>query len=145
MDEPDAGAAHAASAGADPMWVRGDAAGLRLALRHVLDNAIKYTPPGGDVRTRVRRSGDRVLIFVCDTGGGIEAARVEQVFEPFRQADSSAARRFGGLGLGLTIARKLVERHGGHVDLRGNGAAEGTTVLITLPAAAAERDAREIP
>jgi signal transduction histidine kinase len=135
MDAPDAAAGDAASAAADPIWVWGDAAGLRLALRHVLDNAVKYTPQGGEVRTRVRQCGDRVLIFVCDTGGGIEAGRVEQIFEPFHQADGSAARRFGGLGLGLTIARRVVERHGGYVDLRGNGAAEGATVLITLPAA----------
>jgi signal transduction histidine kinase len=136
MDAPDLPAASdAASACADPIWVWGDAAGLRLALRHVLDNAIKYTPQGGEVRTRVRQCGDRVLVFVCDTGGGIEAERVEQIFEPFHQADSSAARRFGGLGLGLTIARKVIERHGGYVDLRGNGAAAGSTVLITLPAA----------
>jgi two-component system sensor histidine kinase EvgS len=57
------------------------------------------------------------------------------VFEPFEQADSSAVRRFGGLGLGLTIARKLIERHGGHVDLRSDGKAGGSTVLITLPSA----------
>jgi signal transduction histidine kinase len=136
MDGPDSPAmAEAPSAGADSIWVWGDAPALRLALRHVLDNAVKYTPQGGEVKTRVRQCGDRVLIFVCDTGGGIEADRVEEIFEPFHQADSSAARRFGGLGLGLTIARKVIERHGGYIDLRGNGAAAGATVLITLPGA----------
>jgi signal transduction histidine kinase len=135
MDAPDQPAAADAASAGGPVWVWGDEAGLRLALRHVLDNAVKYTPQGGEVRARVRQSGDRVLIFVCDTGGGIDAERVEQIFEPFNQLDGSAARRFGGLGLGLTIARKVVERHGGYVDLRGNGAAAGSTVLITLPAA----------
>ncbi len=119
---------------AGPVWVRGDAASLRTALRHILDNAIRYTPAGGQVRTCLRQSGDQVLIFVSDTGGGIAATDIEHVFEPFSQLDSSAARRHGGLGLGLTIARKLVERHGGHVDLRSDPAAGGATVLVTLPA-----------
>jgi signal transduction histidine kinase len=120
----------------EPVWVRGDPASLRLALRHVLDNAVKYTPSGGHVRTRLRPCGAHALIFVTDTGAGIEAESVEQVFEPFMQGDGTAARRFGGLGLGLTIARKLIERHGGHVDLRSD-ASGGSTVLITLPLAAA--------
>ena len=122
-----------AAAGGDPVWVRGDAASLRLAIRHVLDNAVKYTPRGGEVRTRLRQCGGQVLIFVSDTGG-IESEDVERLFEPFHQLDGSATRRFGGLGLGLTIARKLIERHGGHVDLRSDGLAGGSTVLITLPA-----------
>jgi signal transduction histidine kinase len=119
----------------EPLWVRGDGASLRLALRHVLDNAIKYTPAGGKVHTRLRPCGGRILIFVTDTGAGLDADRVEQVFEPFRQGDGTASRRYGGLGLGLTIARKLIERHGGHVDLRSDGPS-GSTVLITLPLAA---------
>ena len=85
------------------------------------------------MRTCLRQSGEQVLIFVSDTGAGVSATDVEQVFEPFRQVDSSPARRHGGLGLGLTIARKLIERHGGHVDLRGDVAGAGSTVLVTLP------------
>jgi signal transduction histidine kinase len=130
MDAPDA----AMAAPNGPLWVRGDDPSLRLAVRHVLDNAIRYTPAGGEVRLRLRQCGTQVFIFVSDTGGGIEAARLDQVFEPFNQGDGSAARRFGGLGLGLTIARKVVERHGGHVDLRSDAAAGGSTVLVTLPA-----------
>ena len=126
--EPDA------SGRANPAWVRGDAESLRTALRHILDNAIKYTPAGGEVRTCLRQSGRQILIFVSDTGSGIAAGNVEQAFEPFSQLDSSAARRHGGLGLGLTIARKLIERHGGHVDLRSDIAGGGSTVLVTLPA-----------
>ncbi len=115
------------------MWVRGDAAGLRLALRHILDNALKYTPAGGEVRTCLRQSGEQALIFVTDTGRGIAATEVEHVFEPFSQLDSSAARTHGGLGLGLTIARRLIEGHGGHVDLRSDATVRGSTVLVTLP------------
>ena len=118
---------------AGPVWVRGDAAGLRLALRHILDNALKYTPAGGEVRTCLRQSGEQALIFVTDTGRGIAATEVEHVFEPFSQLDSSAARTHGGLGLGLTIARRLIEGHGGHVDLRSDVAVRGATVLVTLP------------
>jgi signal transduction histidine kinase len=128
-----ANCAGASSDSAEPVWVRGDAASLRTALRHILDNAIKYTPAGGEVRTCLRQSGERVLMFVSDTGAGIDAAEVEHVFEPFSQLDSSAARKHGGLGLGLTIARKLIERHGGHVDLRSDATVGGSTVLVTLP------------
>ncbi len=116
-----------------PMWVRGDAAGLRVALRHILDNAVKFTPAGGRVRTGIRQLGDRVLIFVTDSGPGIGPAHFDRVFEPFTQSDTSSTRPHGGLGLGLTIARKLIEKHGGHVDLRSD-AVGGSTFLVTLPA-----------
>ena len=114
----------------------GDAASLRTALRHILDNAIKYTPAGGEVRTCIRQSGEQVLIFISDTGHGIARTEVEHVFEPFSQLDNSAARTHGGLGLGLTIARKLIGRHGGHVDLRSDPGVRGSTVLVTLLASA---------
>jgi signal transduction histidine kinase len=128
--------AGAAASETDPVWVQGHPASLRIALRHILDNAIKYTPAGGHVHTRLRQCGDRVMIFVSDTGAGIEAAQLDRVFEPFSQQEMSAARAHGGLGLGLTIARRLIERHGGHLDLRSEGRAQGATALITLPAAA---------
>jgi signal transduction histidine kinase len=118
---------------AEAVWVRGDEPSLRLALRHLVENAIKFTPAGGSVRTCLRQSGDRALLFVTDTGPGIEARRLERVFEPFTQQDGSATRAHGGLGLGLSIARRLIERHGGYLDLR-SGPAIGATVLVTLPA-----------
>ena len=127
--------AGAVSGAGEPVWVRGDAAGLRVALRHVVENAIKFTPAGGHVHTQLRQAGDRILIFVSDTGPGIDPRFADYVFEPFLQQDGSATRPHGGLGLGLTIARKLIERHGGHLDLRSD--ATGTTFLITLPAASA--------
>jgi signal transduction histidine kinase len=116
-----------------PVWVRGDRRGLRLALRHVLDNAVKFTPAGGRVLTRLRRCGDRVQISVTDTGAGIAPATLARVFEPFRQQDSSPTRAHGGLGLGLTVALRLVERHGGQIDVRSGGARGGSTFLVTLP------------
>jgi signal transduction histidine kinase len=132
----DEAAAPSASGGAETaIRVQGDAQGLRLALRHVLDNAIRFTPAGGQVRTRLRRAGGRVLIFISDTGPGIDPSRLAQVFEPFRQDDGSTSRPHGGLGLGLTIARRLIERHGGHLDLRSDRGG-GATFLITLPALA---------
>jgi signal transduction histidine kinase len=127
-DEPEDAGARA------PVWVRGDGPSLALALRHVIDNAIKFTPPGGRVETRLRQAGDRVLIFVTDTGAGIEPRRLAEVFEPFAQENGSTARTYGGLGLGLTISRTLVERHDGHLDLGSAGSGDGATVLVTLPA-----------
>jgi signal transduction histidine kinase len=119
---------------AGPVWVSGDGPSLRLALRHLFENAIKFTPAGGSVRTCLRLTGDRVLLFVTDTGLGIDARHLADVFEPFTQQDGSAARAHSGLGLGLTIARRLIEHHGGHLDL-WSGAANGSTVLVTLPGA----------
>jgi hypothetical protein len=121
------------AATSEPVWVNGDAAGLRVALRHVVENAIKFSPAGGQVHAQVRHAGDRVLVFVSDTGPGIDPRFTDEVFEPFRQQDGSASRAHGGLGLGLTIARKLIEHHGGHLDLRSDSS--GTTCLISLPAA----------
>jgi signal transduction histidine kinase len=117
------------------IWVQGDPAGLRLALRHILENAVKFTPEGGCVRTRLVRHGGEALIAVSDTGPGIDPAVGDRVFEPFRQQDGSPSRTHGGLGLGLTIARRLIEAHGGHVDVRSAGTGRGSTFLVTLPRA----------
>jgi signal transduction histidine kinase len=115
--------------------VLGDPAGLRLALRHILENALKFTPAGGHVQTRLVRHGEDALIAVSDTGPGIDPAVGDRVFEAFQQLDSSASRPHGGLGLGLTIARRLIEAHGGRVDVRSAGPGRGATFLVTLPRA----------
>ena len=130
-DDPDP----PASDGEAAIWVLGDPAGLRLALRHILENAVKFTPAGGLVRTRLRRRGADALIAVSDTGPGIDPAVADRVFEPFRQQDASATRAHGGLGLGLTIARRLIESHGGRVDVRSAGPGHGATFVVTLPRA----------
>jgi len=130
---------HDPAAGTDsegpPVWVKGNRAGLRVALRHILENAIKFTPSGGRVRAWLSQTGDRAVVEVSDTGPGLDPRRAQQVFEPFRQEDGSRARRHGGLGLGLSIARRLVEAHGGRIDVRSEGPGCGSTFLVTLPLA----------
>ena len=128
--------AAAAAGTAPPVCVSGDRAALRLALRHVLANAIKFTPSGGQVRTAINVVGDRAHIVVSDTGDGIEPKLSRSLFEPFRQRDGSATRAHGGLGLGLTVAQRLIEAHRGRIEIRSAGRGQGATVAVSLPAAA---------
>jgi signal transduction histidine kinase/ActR/RegA family two-component response regulator len=95
--------------------VRGDAARLLQIFWNLLSNAVKFTPPGGTVRIDVRRADDMVQVSVSDSGPGIPAEFVPFVFDRFRQADQSSTRVHGGLGLGLSIVKHLVELHGGSV------------------------------
>ena len=97
------------------------------------------------MRTCLRQSGDHVLLFVTDTGPGIEARHLERGLRAVHAAGRSAVRAHGGLGLGLTIARRLIERHGGHLELRSDGAAGGSTVLVTLPRASSPDGNAELP
>jgi signal transduction histidine kinase len=116
------------------VWVLGDRASLRLALRHVLTNAIKFTPSGGRVWTHVDQLGGSARVVVSDTGEGIEPTISRALFEPFRQRDGSATRAYGGLGLGLTVAQRLVEAHRGGIAISSDGRGRGSTVVVTLPA-----------
>ncbi len=98
---------------------------LRQVATNLLDNANKFTPAGGRITLEARREGSRAVLSVSDSGPGIEPAFLPYVFEPFRQADSSSRRQHGGLGLGLSIVRSIVELHGGQVqaaNLPGGGA-----------------------
>ncbi|MEW6251699.1 MAG: PAS domain-containing protein, partial [Planctomycetota bacterium] len=115
--------------------VRGDPQRLRQVLWNLLSNAAKFTERGG-VRVRACQQDGYIEISVADTGHGIEPEFLEHVFERFRQADASAARRHGGLGLGLSIVRSLVELHGGTVQAASPGRGQGATFTITLPVAA---------
>jgi PAS domain S-box-containing protein len=113
--------------------VLGDADRLQQIVWNLLANAIKYTPRGGHVETRLEREGASVAIIVCDTGDGIAPEFLPYVFARFRQADVTTTRQHGGLGLGLAIVRHLVEAHGGQVSASSEGAGQGATFTVALP------------
>jgi PAS domain S-box-containing protein len=116
--------------------VRGDAGRLQQTVWNLLTNAIKFTPAGGHVRVELHDTGERVVVSVIDTGAGIAPEFLPHVFDRFRQADASVTRGHGGLGLGLSIVRSLVELHGGTVHASSAGANQGATFTIELPKAA---------
>jgi CheY-like chemotaxis protein len=119
--------------------IAGDAGRLQQVAWNLISNAVKFTPVGGQVRVSVRRSGDEVVLAVADTGQGIDVAFLPHLFERFRQADGSTTRRFGGLGLGLSIVKQLVELHGGTVRVESRGVGKGATFTVMLPAKAPAR------
>ena len=120
----------------NPAWVDGDVTRVEQIATNLLVNAVKYTAAGGSIRVRVARDGEDAVIEVSDDGRGIEAANLERVFELFFQGDSGVERAAGGLGIGLTIVRRLAELHGGTVTARSGGPGKGTTVSVRLPAMA---------
>jgi PAS domain S-box-containing protein len=112
--------------------IQGDFMKLKQVLLNILSNAIKFTPMGGRIETRVAVSDDKVVIAVSDTGVGIAAADLERVTLPFFQVENTLSRKFAGSGLGLSIARELVNLHGGKLEI-DSIEGQGTTVRITLP------------
>jgi CheY-like chemotaxis protein/anti-sigma regulatory factor (Ser/Thr protein kinase) len=122
----------------DAGWVDGDPARLAQAVGNLLDNAIKYTDEGGRVRLRARTEADEAVIVVEDSGGGIDPELLPHVFDLFIQADRSLERKQGGLGLGLTLVRRLVEMHGGRVEAASAGPGLGSAFTIRLPRLAVE-------
>jgi PAS domain S-box-containing protein len=121
---------------AEPAWVDGDATRLSQVIGNLLQNAAKFTPAGGQVVVGVRAAEGRSEVFVRDTGVGMEPDQVERMFEPFAQAERSLARTKGGLGLGLALAKGLVELHGGTVRAHSEGLGRGAEFRVSLPGAA---------
>jgi PAS domain S-box-containing protein len=119
--------------GAAEAWFMGDPERLQQVVWNLLANAIKFTPAGGRIVVAIDRTGGEVAVSVSDNGVGIAAQSLPRIFEPFRQADTSLPRHERGLGLGLTIARTIVERHGGTIRAQSDGLGTGTTVSFTLP------------
>jgi PAS domain S-box-containing protein len=117
--------------GAGP--VSGDPERLQQVVWNLLSNAVKFTPRGGRVHLRLERVNSHVEIVVSDTGIGIQADFLPHIFERFRQADASLTRRHGGLGLGLAIARHIVEMHGGSIQAMSEGEGKGATFRLKLP------------
>ncbi len=113
--------------------VRGDPERLQQVIWNLANNAIKFTHEGGAVAVALRRAGKDNQLKVMDTGEGISAEFLPHVFERFRQAEGTTARRYGGLGLGLALVRHIVEAHGGAVRAESDGPGRGATFSVTLP------------
>lgn len=135
---------------ADAGAVMGDAARLQQVVANLLNNAVKFTPSGGQVSVALTQVDGAAQITVSDTGQGITPEFLPRLFDRFERQDGGTTRRHGGLGLGLSIVRHLVELHGGTVQAHSPGADRGATFTVRLPtvsvaAAAAERDDVEPP
>nr|WP_316657792.1 ATP-binding protein [Ralstonia sp. LMG 7141] len=113
--------------------LQGDAGRLKQVFWNLLANAVKFTPDGGHIRLSVHAAPEGVVVTVRDTGIGIEPAFLPHVFDRFQQADLSSTRRHGGLGLGLAIAKQLVELHRGRITAASSGVNQGTTMAVSLP------------
>ena len=125
--------------------ISGDPGRLQQVIWNLLSNAIKFTPKEGKVQILLERVSSHIEMTVADTGVGIKPDFIPHLFERFRQGDASTTRRFGGLGLGLSIVKNLVELHGGTVWVRSPGEGQGTTVTVHLPLTVVHRhmDGRE--
>jgi signal transduction histidine kinase len=115
--------------------VRADEDRIGQVLLNLVGNALQYTPPGGQLTLRARRSGAQIRLAVQDTGIGIPAEDLPHVFERFYRVDKSRSRVGGGSGIGLTIARHLVEAHGSEIHASSEGRGQGSTFTFTLPVA----------
>jgi PAS domain S-box-containing protein len=113
--------------------ITGDPARLQQIVWNLLSNAIKFTPQGGRVEARLERVDPHIRITVSDTGKGISDDFLPYVFDRFHQSDTSSVRRHGGLGLGLALAKYLVELHGGTIEAESAGEGQGATFKVTLP------------
>ena len=117
--------------------IAGDGARLQQVVWNLLSNAVKFTAAGGEVMVRAAREASSVLVIVEDSGIGISPEFLPHVFDRFRQEHTGATRRYGGLGLGLAIARHLVELHGGEIAVHSEGHGHGARFTLRLPAAGA--------
>lgn len=130
---------------AEAVWVDGDLHRLTQAIGNLLTNAAKYTEPNGHIFVTLERREGEACVRVKDTGVGIPPAMLEKVFDLFAQVDSAIDRRQGGLGIGLTIVRQLVELHGGRVEAHSEGPGRGSEFIVCLPLSATPRDELDAP
>ena len=120
-----------------PVWVDADETRIEQVVSNLVGNALKYTPAGGTVAVRIRPDGDTAVLEVEDTGVGIPAPLIGRVFDLFVQGERTIDRAQGGLGIGLTLVKALVEMHGGTVEATSGGQDRGSTFRIRLPRVAA--------
>jgi signal transduction histidine kinase/AmiR/NasT family two-component response regulator len=127
---------HTVTVDMSPVWVEGDRTRLEQVVGNILTNALKYTPPGGAVTLALGQEGTEAVLRVRDTGMGIAPDMLPRIFDLFVQSDMGLARADGGLGVGLTLVRRLVELHGGRVTADSEGEGRGSTFTVRLPAIA---------
>jgi signal transduction histidine kinase len=119
----------------DQLWVEGDATRLLQVFVNLLNNAVKYTPVAGEIRVSACREGDRAVVRVHDNGVGVPAEMQRQIFELFTQIDLGMDRQQAGLGIGLSLVRRLVELHGGSIEVHSEGRNRGSEFIVSLPVA----------
>ncbi|MEZ0224903.1 MAG: ATP-binding protein [Alphaproteobacteria bacterium] len=117
----------------DPVWIDGDAARLNQVFMNILANAAKYTDPRGDIRITAAQENDKVKIAVRDNGVGIPSHILPKIFDMYVQAESTLDQSQGGLGIGLSLVKRLVTLHGGSVTARSSGVGKGSEFVVTLP------------
>ncbi|MBM4443299.1 MAG: ATP-binding protein [Candidatus Rokubacteria bacterium] len=125
--------------------VFGDAVRLQQVVGNLLNNASKHTPPRGTIRITLDDDGADAVLEVADTGAGIAPDKLDAVFDLFEQANPSLARTEGGLGIGLTLVKRVVELHGGMVVAHSDGVGLGTKLVVRLPLAAPAAPAPAAP
>jgi two-component system CheB/CheR fusion protein len=116
-----------------PIFARVDPARMKQVFNNLLANAIKFTPTGGRVSVRCRADESLVTIEVADTGRGMNPAMLNVIFNPFEQGNEAITKRFGGMGLGLSISRALVDLHGGALTAQSEGEGKGAVFAVRLP------------
>ncbi len=127
----------------EPVWIDADPAAIERVFLIFLDNAVKYTDPGGEVRLRYQRTGDAALVEIRDTGIGVAERDLPHIFDRFYRADPARSREQGGLGLGLSIARWIVEKHGGAIGVE-SAPGIGSVFQVHLPFAPGNRQANPL-
>jgi CheY-like chemotaxis protein len=126
----------------ETFWLEGDPVRLAQILSNLLNNAAKYTPEGGVITLSTRRDGDKVAISVRDNGAGIAKESLSRIFDMFERGVRADARGQGGLGIGLTLSRRLAEMHGGSIEARSGGEGRGSEFIVRLPLAAGGPEVR---
>ena len=129
----------------EPVWVEVDPIRLDQVIGNLVVNAVKYTPAGGTIRVAVRREGDEAVLQVTDTGIGLEPELAAKVFDLFVQGARDLDRSEGGLGIGLTLVRRLAELHGGTATARSEGTGRGSEFTVRLPVVSAAPASTEAP
>jgi CheY-like chemotaxis protein/nitrogen-specific signal transduction histidine kinase len=120
----------------DPMWAHADFTRLAQSFGNLLSNAAKYTPRGGRIVVTASAAGDLATVTVSDTGVGIPSTMLPRIFDLFTQLQEHGDRTYGGLGIGLTLARRLIELHGGTIEASSDGPGRGSVFSVSLPLSA---------